>query len=179
MWLGVHAPDRVKSLVLANTAARIGTVESWTDRITLVGERGMKAVADLAIPRWFSAEFRERHSEIVEQFRRMILSTSADGYIGCCAALRDADLREEISSIRCPVLAIAGSTDAATAPEGLHFIHQQIPGSTLVTLDTAHLSNVERAEEFTDAVLAFLRDATPTPNPQLPTPKRTLANDLG
>ena len=32
-WLGLNAPDRVNSLVLANTAARIGTVESWTERI--------------------------------------------------------------------------------------------------------------------------------------------------
>jgi 3-oxoadipate enol-lactonase len=157
MWLGVHAPDRVKSLVLANTAARIGTVESWTERVALVRERGMSAVADLTIPRWFSQEFRERHSDIVDQFRSTILSTSPAGYLGCCAALRDADLREEIDAIRCPVLAIAGSTDPATAPEGLHFIHQRIRGSKLVTLDTAHLSNVERADEFTNAVLAFLR----------------------
>src|SRR5262245_8776811 len=36
MWLGVNAPERVSSLVLANTAARIGTLQSWTDRIALV-----------------------------------------------------------------------------------------------------------------------------------------------
>ena len=36
MWLGVNAPDRVSSLVLANTAARIGSVQSWNDRIKLV-----------------------------------------------------------------------------------------------------------------------------------------------
>jgi 3-oxoadipate enol-lactonase len=157
MWLGIHAPDRVASLVLANTAARIGSVESWTERIALVRERGMGAVADLAIPRWFSPEFRERAPETVDEFRAMILSTPPEGYLGCCAALRDADLRDAIAGIGCPVLAIAGSADAATAPEGLHFIHERIRGSKLVTLDTAHLSNVERADEFTSAVLTFLR----------------------
>src|SRR6187401_264511 len=54
MWLGVHAADRVSSLVLANTAARIGSVQSWTDRIALVQQRGTGAVADMAIARWFS-----------------------------------------------------------------------------------------------------------------------------
>ena len=155
MWLGVHAPDRIRALVLANTAARIGTAESWAERMAFVRERGMSAVADLTIPRWFSPEFRERDPETVHAFRAMIQSTSPEGYLGCCAALRDADLREAIASIACPVLAVAGSADPATAPEGLHFIHQRIPGSALVTLDTAHLSNVECAAEFTASVTSF------------------------
>ena len=156
MWLGVYASGRVRSLVLANTAARIGSVDSWSERIAFVRERGMSPIADMTIPRWFSPEFRERDPETVHVFRAMIQSTPAAGYLGCCAALRDADLRDAIGAIACPVLAIAGSTDPATAPEGLHFIHQRIRGSKLVTLETAHLSNVECAEEFTGAVLAFL-----------------------
>lgn len=156
MWLGVNAPARARSLVLSNTAARIGTVASWSERMTLVREQGMSAVAELTIPRWFSPEFRERDPETVHAFRAMIQSTPPEGYLGCCAALRDADLREAIGAIACPVLAVAGSGDPATTPEGLHFIHERIPGSSLVTLDTAHLSNVERASEFTAAVFGFL-----------------------
>ena len=127
--------------------------------MTLVRERGMSAVAELMIPRWFSPEFRQRDPDTVHAFRAMIQSTPPEGYLGCCAALRDADLRDAIGSIACPVLAIAGSADPATTPEGLHFIHQQIPHSALVTLDTAHLSNVECAAEFTATVLEFLRVA--------------------
>lgn len=159
MWLGIHHPDRVRSLVLANTAARIGSVRMWSERIALVREQGMSVLADMTMPRWFSAEFRERDPETVHAFRAMVQSTSQEGYLGCCAALRDADLRDVIAGITCPVLAIAGSADPATTPEGLHFIHEQIRGSSLVTLDTAHLSNVERADEFTDAVLTFLSGA--------------------
>ena len=156
MWLAITAADRVASVVLANTAARIGAVDMWSERIALVRERGMTAVADVTIPRWFSPEFRERDPETVHAFRAMIQSTPPEGYLGCCAALRDADLREAISAITCPVLAIAGAADPTTTPEGLHFIHQRITGSQLVTLDTQHLSNIERAEEFTSAVLEFL-----------------------
>src|SRR5262245_57709410 len=32
LWLGAHAAERVGKLVLANTAARIGTPESWNAR---------------------------------------------------------------------------------------------------------------------------------------------------
>src|SRR5688572_33114468 len=30
LWLALHAPNRITSLVLANTGARIGSLESWT-----------------------------------------------------------------------------------------------------------------------------------------------------
>jgi len=86
----------------------------------------------------------------------MVAACPQDGYLGCCAALRDEDLREAISRITCPVLLIAGSTDAATPPEGLDFIHRAIPGSKMLTLDAAHLSNVEQSEAFTSAVMGFL-----------------------
>src|SRR4029078_10845102 len=90
-WLGLNAANRVRSLVLANTAARIGTVESWTERINLVHQTGMSAVADLAMERWFTPAFHARDPETVHVFRTMVQSCPADGYLGCCAALRDAD----------------------------------------------------------------------------------------
>jgi 3-oxoadipate enol-lactonase len=156
LWLAVNAPERVASLVVANTAARIGSVQSWTDRIALVQVRGMRAVADLAMPMWFSPDFRQRRDDVVARFRSMVESCPQAGYLGCCAALRDEDLRKAISRITCPVLVVAGATDVPTPPEGLRFIHQAIPGSKTLTLDAAHLSNVEQAEAFTSAVMGFL-----------------------
>ena len=156
-WLGLHAPNRVRHLVLANTAARIGTVESWTERIGLVHQKGMSAVADVAMERWFTPAFRQRDPETVHAFRAMVQNCPADGYLGCCAALRDADLRDSVSAIRAPTLAVASSADTATPPEGLEFIRARVPGAQLVTFNSAHLSNVECAEEFTTAVLEFLK----------------------
>jgi 3-oxoadipate enol-lactonase len=117
----------------------------------------MSAVADLTIPRWFSPEFRERDPETVHTFRTMVQSCPADGYIGCCAALRDADLRDDIEAIRCPTLVIASTDDAATPSEGLAFIRDRVPGAVMVTVNSRHLSNIECAEEFTTAVLDFLQ----------------------
>jgi 3-oxoadipate enol-lactonase len=156
LWLAVNAAGRVSSLVAANTAARIGSVESWNERIGLVQERGMGAVAEQAIPRWFSPSFRQHHPDIVERFRSMVEACPQTGYLGCCAALRDEDLRDATSKIDCPALVVAGTTDVATPPEGLRFIHEHIAGSKMLTLDAAHLSNVEQAEAFTSAVMGFL-----------------------
>jgi 3-oxoadipate enol-lactonase len=159
-WLGACAPDRVTSLVLANTAARIGSVESWTERIALVRQKGMTAVADLAMPRWFSPAFHERDPDTVHTFRTMIQSVAPEGYLGCCAALRDADLRDQVASITRPTLLVASTADSATPPEGLAFIRDRIGGATMVTFDSGHLSNVECAEEFTGAMLDFLDGTT-------------------
>ena len=90
------------------------------------------------------------------RFKSMVETCPAAGYLGCCAALRDEDLREAISRISCPVLAVAGLIDVPTPPEALRFIHERIAGSKMLTLDAAHLSNVEQAEAFTSAVMGFL-----------------------
>jgi 3-oxoadipate enol-lactonase len=156
-WLALNAASRVQSLVLANTAARIGTIESWTDRISLVHEKGMSAVADLAMERWFTPAFHQRNPDTVRAFRAMVQNCAAEGYLGCCAALRDADLQDRISSISAPTLLIASTADTATPPEGLDFIRERVTSARLVTLDSAHLSNVECADEFTAAVMDFLK----------------------
>jgi 3-oxoadipate enol-lactonase len=155
MWLGIHAPARVRSLVVANTAARIGSLQSWGDRIALVREQGLAGVAEQAMPKWFTDGFRAGEPETIERFRAMVASIPPAGYLGCCAALRDADLRDTVAGITRPTLAIAGAQDVLTPPEALAFIHEQVAGSTLVTLDCSHISNVEKSAGFNDAVARF------------------------
>src|SRR5690242_20417915 len=41
MWLGIHAPRRLRRLVLANTAAKLGPPELWNTRIEKVNKGGM------------------------------------------------------------------------------------------------------------------------------------------
>jgi 3-oxoadipate enol-lactonase len=155
LWLAVHAPERVRSLVLANTGARIGSVDFWIERMTLVRNSGMAAVADAALPRWFTPPFHAREPQIVAQFRAMIESTPVEGYLGCSAALRDEDLRDAVPSVRCPVLAIAGTQDRSTPPELLELVHERLPGSRLVRLDAGHISNVEQEAAFNAALSTF------------------------
>ncbi len=156
LWLGLHAGDRVHSLTLANTAARIGSLESWTERIALVQKRGMTAVADRAMATWFTPAFHAREPETIAAFHAMVAGCDPTGYLGCCAALRDADLRDEVTNLRAPVLVVAGAQDVATPPAGVEYIHERVPGSSLVTFDVAHLSNVEAADGFTDALVSFV-----------------------
>jgi 3-oxoadipate enol-lactonase len=156
MWLGSNAPARIERLVLSNTSAQMGPPEPWNARIEAVRASGMAGVTEAVIGRWFTSGFRARAPEAVERVRRMLLETPKDGYAACCAAIRDMDQREAIAAIRSPTLVIAGSQDPSTPPDDLRFIASRIAGAKLVELDAAHLSNVEAAEKFTQAVLGFL-----------------------
>jgi 3-oxoadipate enol-lactonase len=66
------------------------------------------------------------------------------------------DQRESIRSITSKTLVIGGAKDPATPPADAELIASSIPGATLKLLDSAHLSNIERADEFTATVLEFL-----------------------
>jgi 3-oxoadipate enol-lactonase len=158
LWLGIHAPERIGRLIAANTAARIGTTALWTERIRTVRSGGMGAIADATMARWFSVSFRERNPAIVERFRSMLAGASPQGYMGCCAALRDADLRGDLDRIRAQTLVIAGAQDVATSVEDASFIRDRVANARLVTLDAAHLSNVEQPEAFNSTVLGFLAE---------------------
>jgi 3-oxoadipate enol-lactonase len=156
MWLGIHAPDRIVSLVLANTAGRPGAPERWAERITLIQTHGMGAIAERVIPLWFSQEFRLRDPDSVHGFRAMLHDCRAEGYIGCCAALRDADLRAQAPAIRCPVLVISSDGDTVTPPEQAEQLRDSVPDAAFLMLTGGHLSNVEQAEPFTTAVVEFV-----------------------
>jgi 3-oxoadipate enol-lactonase len=156
LWLATHTPERVDRLVLANTAARIGQVPLWDERIALVRREGVAALADATMSRWLTAAFRAREPHTVERIRRTFVSIDNGGYVGCCAALRDADLRSDAARVAAPTLVVTGTHDPATPPGDGQWLSEQIAGSQYVELPAAHLSNVERAADFNHAVLTFL-----------------------
>jgi 3-oxoadipate enol-lactonase len=158
MMLAQRFPQRLRKIVLANTSPKIGTLESWNARIEAVNANGMKAVVDAILERWFSPGFRSGGSPELKATREMLLESPASGYVACCAAVRDMDQRETISAIRVPTLVISGTSDPVTPPAEGRFVASQIAGAQYVELPAAHLSNVEAAANFNDAVGRFLQD---------------------
>jgi 3-oxoadipate enol-lactonase len=158
MRMLTHHADRIDRAVLANTAAYMGPPELWEGRIRMATEGGMAALVEATLERWFTPEFRERDPETIAKVRAMILATPAQGAIGCCGAIRDMDQREAIRSITNPPLVIIGAKDPATTPEAGAVILDAIRGSRGLTLDAAHLSNLEQPEAFTRSVVDFLEN---------------------
>ena len=156
MWIGVHAPERLRKLVLCNTAPKIGTTETWNARIGAVRKGGMEAIASAVIDRWFSPAFRTKYPEAVAKFREMLERANPAGYASCCAAVRDFDFRKTLSAIRLPTLVIAGAYDPVTPPSDGQFLADHIPEARYRELAAAHLSNIEDQDHFTAAVCEFL-----------------------
>jgi len=157
MWLGINAGHRLHKLALCSTAAKIGNPDTWNARIEAVRKGGMKSIAAATMERWFTAPFREREPQAVERIKHMVESSSSDGFIANCEALREADFREGITAIRTPTLVISGTHDTGTAPADGKFLAKQISGARYVELDAAHLSNIEKQKQFTQEVSAFLQ----------------------
>jgi 3-oxoadipate enol-lactonase len=155
-WLGVHAGGRFDRLVLANTSAFMPPPEMWNARIATVRERGIGAVVDAVIARWFRPGFCERQPAQVSRIAAMLQTTSATGYAAACAAIRDMDQRAGLSGIGVPALVIVGTHDMATPPQDGEAIAASIPGATVARLDAAHLSNIEQPEAFATQALAFV-----------------------
>jgi 3-oxoadipate enol-lactonase len=155
-WLAVHAPDRIGRVVLCNTAARIGPPEMWDKRIEIVEKDGLKAIADAVVARWFTKDFVRRNSIAANATKQMLLATDVHGYVSTCAAIRDMDLRGEIANISMPALVIAGRDDAVTPPTDAKFLVDSIADAWGKVLNAAHLSNIEDATAFNDAILQFL-----------------------
>ena len=87
MWLALNAPERLDRLVLACTRAAFLPPSQWVDRAAVVRERGLAALADAVLERWFTPSFFIAHPTDVARFREMLVSTPAEGYIACCVAL--------------------------------------------------------------------------------------------
>jgi len=155
-WLALHAARRVKGMVIANTAARIGTAEAWQARGDMAVSQGMQAIAPTAITRFFSEGFQVSSSGVVDIFRRRLLATAPEGYAGCCAVLRDTDFTHELGEISLPTIVIGGTLDVPTPLSQARELAHAIPGARLVALEAGHLSNIEQPEGFTAAIWQIL-----------------------
>jgi 3-oxoadipate enol-lactonase len=157
MWLAAESPERVERLVLLCTSALLGPKGVWDERIATATEQGMAALVDGVIQRWFTSAFSQENPATVEKMAATLRETDPEGYAGCCAAIRDMDLRDRLPSIEAPTLVVSGAEDPATPPEHGKLIRDAIPGARFeVVPRAAHIANVERPEEIIQLILTHL-----------------------
>jgi 3-oxoadipate enol-lactonase len=157
MELASRWPNRVGRLVICSSGAKLGTADTWNTRIETVQKNGMKSVAAAVMERWFTAQFRGAHPEEVSAAQQMLEVTSPEGYVANCAAVRDFDFRQNLSSIKVATLVVSGAHDPVAPPADGHFLQKSIAGAAYAEVDGSHLSNIEAREGFNSAILPFLR----------------------
>jgi 3-oxoadipate enol-lactonase len=155
--LAASHPDRVRALVLCDTAMQIGPPSMWEERIAVIQKGGIGVLTEPIMERWLTLAFRESRATESNGYVNMLERTPVEGYIGTCCAIRDADLREAAASIDRPTLVLCGDQDMATPPELAAKLADAIPGAKLSLIDdAAHISCVEQPEIFSQLLLNFV-----------------------
>src|SRR5215204_3995679 len=154
-------PERVRALVLADTRPQADTDEARHARegnAQRVLRGGMASLVDSMLPKLLSAATRESKPDVVERVRTMMLGIVPEG---AAAALRAMGVRRDqtdlLPSIDVPTLIVVGGEDTITPPSDAEAMCEKIKGARLVRIEgAAHLSNVERPEEFNRALGDFV-----------------------
>ncbi|MDD2546864.1 MAG: 3-oxoadipate enol-lactonase [Burkholderiaceae bacterium] len=160
--LAVRHPALVRSITIANSASRYDEAAraGWQTRIDTVRAQGLEPIADGAMQRWFTPEFRadlaHGGAARVAALRAVLVATAPAPYAASCEAVARIDFDESNRRIACPTLVIGGTRDEATPPALSEAIANQIPGAQLRSLDAAHLSAVEQPAAFAQRLGDFL-----------------------
>lgn len=156
-------PERVKALVLCDTAAKIATSDYWDERIANLRQHGMPKLADAILGRWLAPEFVNQNPAVYKGYWNLLTRQPLEGYIGTCAALRDADLRDRLNEIYVPALVLCGQNDMATTPETVSGLAEGLPNARFALIENAaHTPSVEQPEALATAILDFLRQTFPS-----------------
>lgn len=152
-------PGVFQSMVLADTTSRRppNAAQMWGERIQNAQTKGMGAIVQGTLERWFTEPYRNARKDVMERIGNDIRNTPVAGFVGCCHAISKVDYLDRLREIRVPALVMVGEQDHGTPPEAARAIQANLPGSELKIIPSAaHLSNVEQAQVFNDAMLGFL-----------------------
>lgn len=157
--LAAERLDLLRAIVLSNTAAKIGTHQIWHDRVHMVRDGGIEALADANMERWFARQTRKERPALVEGIRNMLTRQPLEGYLGCMEAIGETDLVESTARLRLATLGLAASEDGSTPPDLVRETSESIPGAKFHMIRRAgHLACVEHPAQYATALADFLRE---------------------
>lgn len=150
-------PSLVEKLVLCDTAAKVGTEDSWNTRTATVKDKGIEAIADGVMKVWFTPDFHTNKAAELSGYRNMLVRQSVEGYTGTCVALRDADLTADASKIKVPTLVVVGDRDGSTPPDLVKATADRIAGAQFEIIEgCGHLPCIEQPEKLAELLTDFI-----------------------
>ncbi len=158
LQLAARRRDLVDGLVLCDTGYRLGSTASWNQRIAEVNEGGLAAISAGIMERWFTSAYRSEQPEQVAGYRYMLEQSTTAGYVGICAALRDANLEAEARALSCPTLVLCGDEDVATPPDLNRSLASAIPAARFELVTGAgHLPCIEQPAAVAGLIRSFVQ----------------------
>ncbi len=160
-------PRRVAAIAILNAVhgrneQQRGAVRERGDRVEAGGPG---ATLDTSIERWYTAGFRQRRPDLVEETRRQILTNDRLAYAAAYRAFADSDpsLDERIRGIDCPTLVMTAENDIGSKPEMSRRIASRIPGAKQeIVPHLQHFAPMEDPEAYNRVLGPFLDEALGT-----------------
>jgi 3-oxoadipate enol-lactonase len=159
--LGIRHADRLASLCIcaARADAPPPFAAAWDDRIALVRDKGVDALAGPTVERWFGPQFVADKADLANALVKCIRQTTADGFVGCAQAIQGLSYLPEVNSIRTRTTLIIGSNDTALL-DPMRDISRILTNARYEELRAAgHLPQVDKPAEFDRALFRHLNDA--------------------
>jgi 3-oxoadipate enol-lactonase len=155
----IAQPDRFASVTAVGTASRFSE-----DAMNQRAQRGLDGVAaqlDDTLARWFTADSLATGCPAVEYVRERVLATSPQRWAYTWRNLAGFDVTDRLPSLAAPVLAVAGSEDAAAPVGALTAIAEGAKHGRLAVIDgAAHLIPLEQPDRLAAVIGDFLADRT-------------------
>ena len=160
----VEHPERVRRLILANTAGR---TSDWLRKIgdgwnEVAKKKDGYAYYLTTIPVIYSTEFFERESAWMQSREETLKAYFSredvlEALIRLTDSSRDYNYMDRLHEITCPTMIISASEDVLVPPTEQILLHQHIKNSTYVTINgSGHASMYENPSAFGALVLGFV-----------------------
>jgi 3-oxoadipate enol-lactonase len=139
-------------------ATPAGASDVWQQRVDTVSKaKSLTPLADQTIERWLTDVVKGKRLSRWKQIRETIVGTTAEGYLGCVAAIRNFDFVPRLPLLRVPVLVVCGADDTGTPAAENKRLAGLVPGARYEEIGNArHFPNVEHPDTFNRIMIEWL-----------------------
>ena len=151
----IRNPGIAEGLVLADCGAAFSEPgrAAFRTMSAIAAEKGLAAVADIAMRRLFAPDYQASHPELIAERRERFLAVAPGTFHQACAALASLDLRPELAGVQTPALVLAGEFDEATPPAMSEELAAGLPNARLTILPgCAHVPQLQEPRLFLAAI---------------------------
>ena len=159
LLMAIRHPGIARRLILADCGATFSEPgrAAFRSMSAAAQEKGIAAIAEVAMRRLFSPEFQTTHQALVEERRQRFLAVDPQTFQNACAALANLDLRAHLGSIDVPVLVLVGEHDEATPPAMSRELAAGLPHAQLnLVTGCAHVPQLQDPEQFLSVLNPFI-----------------------
>ncbi len=157
----IRHPGIASRLVLADCGAAFSEPgrAAFRGLSAAAKEKGLAAIADVAMRRLFAPDFQQRNPALAEDRKKRFLAVDPQVFHGACDALATLDLRPHLSKVTVPALILVGEQDEATPPPMSHELCAGLPDAKLVVLQgCAHVPQLQAPDVFMDTIRSFINE---------------------